>query len=404
MLQYSSAISYLERYIKLLRNSIDIEAIIDLAHAYHYSYELQKAKDLYDLLLILRPWDLSIRFELESIKNKISADDSSDNLTIPVYKKYINSYIDPFNYKLKEIYKNFSLRVNEESWKELLSLPIASNEALFYLFEQQTIKFITTNKNIPKNIYDFLNNYFRWTSRHNELLSIYPSLRIDVLFNKLYFNESLSYDSLKNIKSDNLEEYIELRSLAYDSVCSDSKNAEKYLNAALNLFNGDFELYKIYGQYCLNNNLYDEAIKYYKLALSFKEDDYYSICSLALLLTKVENYKEALIYLNKSVNTPAGSLLLDNEDFLTKYAISFYYTGNLINAKKYFKKLGKLNSNLKFVNIYLKNINDRLSGKKRSIIPISVIENPESYSLSLSSKTKDKLVNFITKFKHGFVS
>ena len=122
----------------------------------------------------------------------------------------------------------------------------------------------------PKNIYDFLNNYFRWTSRHNELLSIYPSLRIDVLFNKLYFNESLSYDSLKNIKSDNLEEYIELRSLAYDSVCSDSKNAEKYLNAALNLFNGDFELYKIYGQYCLNNNLYDEAIKYYKLALSFK--------------------------------------------------------------------------------------------------------------------------------------
>ena len=401
--QYSTAISYLERYIKLLRNSIDIDAIIDLAHAYHYSYELQKAKDLYDLLLILRPWDLSIRFELESIKNKISIDDTSDNLTIPVYKKYLNTYITPFNCKLEEIYNNFLLRVNEDSWKELLALPIASNKSLFYLFEQQTIKFITTNKNIPKNIYDFLNSHFDWTSRHNELLSMYPSLRIDILFNKLYLNESLSYDSLKNIKSDNLEEYIELRSLAYDSVCSDSKNAEEYLKNALNLFNGDFELYKIYGQYYLNNNLPHEAIKYYKLALSFKEDDYYSICSLALLLTKVENYNEALFYLNKSVNTSAGSLLLDNEDFLTKYAISFYYTNNLINAKKYFKKLGKLNSNLKFVNIYLKNINDRLSGKKRAIIPISVIENPETYSLSLSSKTKTTLANFITKFKHSFV-
>lgn len=401
--QYSTAISYLERYIKLLRNSIDIDAIIDLAHAYHYSYELQKAKDLYDLLLILRPWDLSIRFELESIKNKISIDDTSDNLTIPVYKKYLNTYITPFNCKLEEIYNNFLLRVNEDSWKELLALPIASNKSLFYLFEQQTIKFITTNKNIPKNIYDFLNSHFEWTSRHNELLSMYPSLRIDILFNKLYLNESLSYDSLKNIKSDNLEEYIELRSLAYDSVCSDSKNAEEYLKNALNLFNGDFELYKIYGQYYLNNNLPHEAIKYYKLALSFKEDDYYSICSLALLLTKVENYNEALFYLNKSVNTSAGSLLLDNEDFLTKYAISFYYTNNLINAKKYFKKLGKLNSNLKFVNIYLKNINDRLSGKKRAIIPISVIENPETYSLSLSSKTKTTLANFITKFKHSFV-
>ncbi|WP_196000685.1 hypothetical protein [Clostridium sp. 1001271B_151109_B4] len=402
--QYSSAISYLERYIKLLRNSIDMEAIIDLAHSYHYSYELQKAKYLYDLLLTLRPWDLSIRFELESIKNKISTDDTSDNLSTPIYKKYINHYIDPFNYKLKEIYNDFSLRINEDSWKALFALPIASDESLFYLFEQETIKFITTNKNIPKNIYDFLNIHFKWTSRHNELLSIYPSLRIDILFNKLYFSESLSYDSLKYIESYNLEEYIELRSLAYDSVYSDSKNAEEYLNAALNLFNGDFELYKIYGQYYLNNNSYDEAIKYYKLALSFKDDDYYSICSLALLLTKIENYKEALFYLNKSVNTPAGSLLLDNEDFLTKYAISFYYTNNLINAKKYFKKLAKLNSNLKFVNIYLKNINDRLSGKKKVIIPISVIENPERYSLSLSSKTKNTLLNFITKFKHGLVN
>ena len=30
----------------------------------------------------------------------------------------------------------------------------------FIYSRQQTIKFITTNKNIPKNIYDFLNNYF----------------------------------------------------------------------------------------------------------------------------------------------------------------------------------------------------------------------------------------------------
>ena len=40
----------------------------------------------------------------------------------------------------------------------------------------------------------------------------------------------------------------------------------------------------------------------------------------------------------KSVNTIAGSMLLDNEDFLTKYAISFYYTNDLVHTKKYFKK------------------------------------------------------------------
>lgn len=42
--QYDKAIIYLEKYLKRLKNSIDLESLIDLAHAYHYSYELQKLK------------------------------------------------------------------------------------------------------------------------------------------------------------------------------------------------------------------------------------------------------------------------------------------------------------------------------------------------------------------------
>ena len=402
--QYTKAISYLEKYLKKLRNNIDIECIIDLAYCYHYSYELQKAKDLYKLLLKLRPWDLSIRVELENINSKISKDSVSLPLTIPIYKKYLNPYLEPLSKKLREIYKNFSLRISENSWKELFSLPIASNETLFYLFEQYTIDFITNNKNIPKNIFTFLNNYFNWTSRHNELLSIYPSLKIDILFNKLYLSEPLSYDCLNNIDSNNLEEYIDLRSFAYDLINTNSKDAEEYLNKALKIYNQDFELYKLFGQYYLNNKLYSKSIENFEIVLSLKDDDYYSICSLALLLTKVENYKDALYYLNKSVNTPAGSMLLDNEDFLTKYAISFYYTNNLTNAKKYFKKLYKLNSNLKFINLYLKNINDRLSGKKREVIPIDALKDPNYSTSKFTNKTKNKLLNIVTKFKHSLAN
>ena len=402
--QYTKAISYLEKYLKKLRNNIDIECIIDLAYCYHYSYELQKAKDLYKLLLKLRPWDLSIRVELENINSKISKDSVSLPLTIPIYKKYLNPYLEPLSKKLREIYKNFSLRISENSWKELFSLPIASNETLFYLFEQYTIDFITNNKNIPKNIFTFLNNYFNWTSRHNELLSIYPSLKIDILFNKLYLSEPLSYDCLNNIDSNNLEEYIDLRSFAYDLINTNSKDAEEYLNKALKIYNQDFELYKLFGQYYLNNKLYSKSIENFEIALSLKDDDYYSICSLALLLTKVEKYKDALYYLNKSVNTPAGSMLLDNEDFLTKYAISFYYTNNLTNAKKYFKKLYKLNSNLKFINLYLKNINDRLSGKKREVIPIDALKDPNYSTSKFTNKTKNKLLNIVTKFKHSLAN
>ena len=393
--QYSNAIYYLEKYLKKLKNTLDLDRIIDLAHCYHYSYDLQKAKDLYTLLIKLRPWDISIKVELDTIKSKLSNASVSLPLTIPIYKKYLNPYTEPFMNKLKEIYNNFSLRINEKNWEELFSLPIASNETLFYLVEQNIIEFITNNKNIPKNIFTFLNTKFNWLSRHDELISIYPTLKIDYLFDRLYFKESLSYDSLKDIDSEYLEEYIDLRSIAYDLINTGSTDAENYLNKSLNLYNKDFELYKLFGQYYSNNKSYDAAIKNFKLVLSIKDDDYYSICSLALLLTKIENYEEALYYLNKSVNTTAGSMLLDNEDFLTKYAISFYYTNDLKNAKKYFKKLNKLNSNLTFVNLYLKNINDRLSGKKKSSIPIEAIKNPNYYKY----KTKIKLIDIISKLK-----
>lgn len=393
--QYSNAIYYLEKYIKKLKNTLDLDRIIDLAHCYHHSYDLQKAKDLYTLIIKLRPWDISTKAELDTIKNKLSNDSVSLPLTIPIYKKYLNPYIEPFMNKLKEIYNNFSFRIDEKSWEELFSLPIASNEILFYLVEQNIIEFITNNKNIPKNIFIFLNNKFNWLSRQDELIVIYPTLKIDYLLDRLSFNETLSYDSIKDINSNVLEEYIDLRSIAYDLVTSGSNDAEYYLNKALALYNKDFELYKLFGQYYSNNKTYDLAISNFKLVLSFKDDDYYSICSLALLLTKIENYKEALYYLNKSVNTTAGTMLLDNEDFLTKYAISFYYTNDLTNAKKYFKKLSKLNPNLSFINPYLKNINDRLSGKKRLPIPIDVITNPKYYK----SKTKTKLIDVLSKLK-----
>lgn len=393
--QYSTAIYYLEKYLKKLKNTLDLERIIDLAHCYHHSYDLQKAKDLYTLIIKLRPWDISIKAELNIINNKLSNNSLSLPLTIPIYKKYLNPYIEPFMDKLKEIYDNFSLRIEDKSWEELFTLPIASNETLFYLLEQNVIEFVTNNKNIPKNIFIFLNNKFDWISRYEELISIYPNLKIDYLIDKLSFNETLSYNSLKNISPSVLEEYIDLRSMAYDLVYSGSNDSIYYLNKALNLYKEDFELYKLFGQYYSNNNNYEMAIKNFKLALSFKTDDYYSICSLALLLTKTENYKEALYYLNKSVNTTAGSMLLDNEDFLTKYAISFYYTDDLINAKKYFKKLSKLNPSLTFIEAYLKNINDRLSGKRKTPISVEIISNPNYYK----SKTKNKLTNVISKLR-----
>lgn len=398
--QYSKAIYYFERYIKKLRNNIDIDCLIDLAYCYYYSYDLKKARDLFIFLTKIRPWDLSLKVDLESITNKISNDNIDKSLITPIYKKYLNPYLNPFINKLDEIYNNFSFRINEEKWSELFKLPIASNDTLFYLTEEYLIDFITTNKNIPKSIFIFLNNHFKWLDRHDELISIYPHLNINLLFNKLTLNENLSYDSLKEIDCTNLEEYVELRALAYDNMIINSKDTEDYLNSALSLFKGDFELYKLYGEYYLNNNMYDKAIENFKTVLLIKPDEYYSCCSLGVLLTKTRNYGEALKYLQQSVNTPAGSMLFDNEDFLIKYAICYYYTEDLANAKKYFKKLLKINPNLKFIDIYLKNISSRQSNKKKPVIPVEIITNYNCNTTSLMSKPRKRFNTLLNKLSY----
>ena len=63
-----------------------------------------------------------------------------------------------------------------------------------------------------------------------------------------------------------------------------------------------------------------------------------------------------------------------------------------------------MNPDLKFINIYLKNINDRLSGKKRKAIPVIAITDSNYSTLNFKNKTKTTLSNIITKFKHNIAN
>ena len=188
----------------------------------------------------------------------------------------------------------------------------------------------------------------------------------------------LSYDFLNDINKDKLLDYLELREIAHKHVAANLSNSKEYLDQALSIYDKDYELYRLYGEYYANNALYTEAISSFTKASSLSNDEYYCSCRLALLLIRFEEYDKALIYLKKVLKSPNSSMLLYSKDFLLHYAICSYYTKDLITSKKYFEKLTKLMPDASFIKIYLANITLRLNKKTKKIIDIKTLNATET--------------------------
>ena len=392
--QYSKAIPYLEKAILKNNKLLDTNSLFDLAESYYYSYDLNKANDIFTLLTKLKPNMTSLQIYLKSIAMKdINKSVKSKNEILIYCNKYIDDNLTPFILKLHSIYDDFDLRIQLSSWNSLLMIPVVTNKSLFYLMEYELIKFITNNKFIPSFVYTLFSKSFLWKKRTDELKSLYPDLNISLLFYKVYEVMPLSYAYLNSIDKSKLNDYLEIREIAHKHVNANLSNSEDYLNQALQLYDKDYELYRLYGEYYANNSLYAEAIASFTKAVSLSNDEYYCSCRLALLLIRYESYDKALFFLNKALKSSNGSMLLYSKDFLLHCAICTYYTNDLTTSKKYFEKLSKLAPNIDFIKIYLCNIDLRLNKKTRKVIDIKTLNTTNTPSPNTDNNSNNSNEN-----------
>ena len=312
-----------------------------------------------------------------------------------MYKRFITSKETILINKLNEIYTNFQLRIDINNWKDLLSCQLFSLEELSFYIEQIIIEYLTTHKFIPNEVFILFSNHFKWLDRKKELFHMYTNLDINILFKNLYELNPLSYSHLKDIDAENLNHYLELRSLAFYSLDNNINETLNYLSEAYKIYSNDYELFRIYGDYYLTLDKYDKAEKYFTKSFSLNDLNYYSMYRLGIIFSQRQEYSKALIYLEKLSLIKKDIYFIHSEEFLMEIALCYYYTNNLILAKKYFKKLRLINNSLHFIDIYLKNINYRLNGVNKKAIPISVISNPnyndEHIFLKLFKNSKRKI-------------
>lgn len=378
-----------------LNKNDTISALTDLALSYYYSYEYFKALDLFQLLSKLTPQNTTLNKYINAIKEKIENVPNDKITPSPMYKRFITSKETILINKLNEIYTKFQLRIDIDNWKNLLSYQIFSLEELSFYIEQIIIEYLTTHKFIPNEVFILFSNHFKWLDRKKELFHMYTNLDINILFKNLYELNPLSYSHLKDIDDETLNHYLELRSLAFYSLDNNINETLNYLSEAYKIYSNDYEFFRIYGDYYLSLDKYDKAEKYFTKSLSLNDLDYYSMYRLGIIFSQRQEYSKALIYLEKLSLIKKDIYFIHSEEFLMEIALCYYYTNNLILAKKYFKKLRLINNSLHFIDIYLKNINYRLNGVNKKAIPISVISNPnyndEHIFLKLFKNSKRKI-------------
>ena len=378
-----------------LNKNDTISALTDLALSYYYSYEYFKALDLFQLLSKLTPQNTTLNKYINAIKEKIENVPNDKITPSPMYKRFITSKETILINKLNEIYTKFQLRIDIDNWKNLLSYQIFSLEELSFYIEQIIIEYLTTHKFIPNEVFILFSNHFKWLDRKKELFHMYTNLDINILFKNLYELNPLSYSHLKDIDDETLNHYLELRSLAFYSLDNNINETLNYLSEAYKIYSNDYELFRIYGDYYLTLDKYDKAEKYFTKSLSLNDLNYYSMYRLGIIFSQRQEYSKALIYLEKLSLIKKDIYFIHSEEFLMEIALCYYYTNNLILAKKYFKKLRLINNSLHFIDIYLKNINYRLNGVNKKAIPISVISNPnyndEHIFLKLFKNSKRKI-------------
>lgn len=396
--QYSNAVIYLEKYLANVRNDLDISSLYDLAYSYYYSFDYDKSERLFKILLKLNPKDTSLNNYIKNIKEN-NSNTKVAPIVRPSYEKYIDSQIALFINNLEEIYSNFNLRTSLNIWENFINNHM-NDSKLFYILENELLLFLEKHKYIPTEVLKLLQKQFNWNERYNELITLYPKININFIFTESKKINAPSYKYLANVPNDLLEIYLENRTLASNLIDSKSKDALKYLDLAHNIYTEDCELFRLYGDYFSYMNLTYDAINYYKKGLALDSNNFLCSINLAILLVDVKQYKEALYYLEKEANSISGCLFTNNENFLYRYALCYYYTNDLNNAKINFKKLLKLAPNLHYPKIYLRNINNRLAGRTKKIVNIEVINNPNYKEKEFIPNTLKTISNIFSNMKY----
>ncbi|AND83530.1 tetratricopeptide repeat protein [Clostridium tyrobutyricum] len=240
-----------------------------------------------------------------------------------------------FHDDLRELYNNFSLRIDPEKWDALIHN--ASNKYNWYMdiMGDKLMHFLMSNYNLPYQIWTLLDQHFQWKSGSRELSKSYPKDFIQFVISNINNQYRLRYDLFKSKINGSYDDFINLYYKAYFSLQNKNLHtAQKSILQAKQIFDGHPDLIILEGSYHVEINRIDKAIENFSHVINKDDNDFYAHLNRAD--TYIKSGKLSMAY-----EDYRKCLSIDPENTRVQYQLGdcCLYMGNYQEAKDIYTKI-----------------------------------------------------------------
>ncbi|MCH3963288.1 MAG: tetratricopeptide repeat protein [Clostridium sp.] len=186
---------------------------------------------------------------------------------------YTENAVVEFNNTLKDLYDNFSSRIDIKRWNMLiddsiskLGIKTSSNELL---------NFLTDNRNLPYKVWILFNKYFKWSTRSEELSSAFSKTFIQFVLSNINFQYKLRYDLFEENINGSYDDFINLYYEAYFAL--KNKNlytCQKSILEAKEIFPKHLDLIILEGRYYSEVNNIKMSLDKLSYAIGLDNEDF----------------------------------------------------------------------------------------------------------------------------------
>lgn len=254
------------------------------------------------------------------------------------------SSIDIWMNKVDSIYRKFSLRIDEEAWKEILEDDVCFAIESRVEAVNKLLRFLMEHSYIPKEIWFMLDEYFSFSTKKEELIEAFPEDFIEFVMDKVNpnYGDSLEYYYFEEI-NDNKDYdswiYLFLK-IRMELNSGDLEEAGKHLDEVNELDINHPSLNMLNLRYFLKIGENEEARKIGENLFNRYPEEYFAVYAMAVVEWHFENFELAKGYYNKV-------LKIKPNDYNSKIGLADCYleTGSFKEAEKLFREILDINRN-----------------------------------------------------------